>query len=159
MISVAASDDQADHAVDLNRWARLAGLVIEAEGVVGDAELSLLFVDEPSMAELNLQYMGDTGPTDVLSFPIDGEGVDDGGEGAGPPRLLGDVVICPAVAARNAPAHAGDYEDELALLVVHGVLHVLGLDHATADEEAVMHGRERRHLEAFHRSLPVTAWR
>jgi probable rRNA maturation factor len=156
MISVAASDDQADHPVDLDRWARLAGLVLEAEGVVGDAELSLLFVDEQAMAELNLQYMDETGPTDVLSFPID---TDEPHPVDGPPRLLGDVVICPAVAARNAPAHAGEFEDELALLVVHGVLHVLGLDHATADEEAVMHGRERRHLEAFHRSLPVTAWR
>ena len=66
--------------------------------------------------------------------------------------LLGDVVICPAVAARNAPAHAGTFADEIALLVVHGILHVLGMDHATPDETEVMQARERDLLGRFHRS-------
>jgi probable rRNA maturation factor len=155
MSTVAASDEQSDHPVELDRWARLAEFVLEAEGMHGEAELSLVFVDEPAIAELNQRYMGESGPTDVLSFPIDaGDAAPDG-----VPRLLGDVVICPAVAARNAPDHAGRYDDELALLVVHGVLHVLGLDHATREDEAAMQGRERRHLDAFHRPLPATAWR
>ena len=67
------------------------------------------------------------------------------------PLLLGDVVVCPAVAARNAPSHAGTYDDELALLIVHGILHVLGHDHAEPEETAVMQERERSLLEQFHR--------
>jgi probable rRNA maturation factor len=70
------------------------------------------------------------------------------------PLLLGDVVVCPAVAARNAPSHAGTYEDELALLLVHGILHVLGHDHAEADERARMVARERDLLAQFHRRNP-----
>jgi len=139
---VVASDDQADEPVDIDRWSRLAADVLADEGVEG--ELNLLFVDEAAMAVLNEQHMGHEGPTDVLSFPIDGPD-------AGPDGLLGDVVVCPAVARRNAPEHAGTYEDELALLVVHGVLHVLGHDHAEDDEAAVMRAAEVAHLERFAR--------
>jgi len=139
---VVARDDQADEPVDVDRWRRLATDVLAAEDEAG--ELNLLFVDEAAMAELNQGHMDHEGPTDVLSFPIDGPG-------AGPDGLLGDVVVCPAVARRNASDHAGTYEDELALLVVHGVLHVLGHDHAEDDEAAVMREREVAHLERFHR--------
>ena len=106
----------------------------------------MLFVDEEAMAELNKRFLGKDGPTDVLAFPIDDDDVVEGGRspdsrGPGPsadPRsticpLLGDVVICPAVAARNAPDHAGTYDDEMALLVVHGILHLLGMDHVDDD--------------------------
>ncbi len=139
---VVARDDQADEPVDVDRWRGLATDVLVAEGEAG--ELNLLFVDEAAMAALNQQHMGHEGPTDVLSFPIDGPG-------AGPEGLLGDVVVCPAVARRNAPDHAGTYEDELALLVVHGVLHVLGHDHAEGEAATVMREREVAHLERFHR--------
>ena len=88
----------------------------------GEVELSLSFVDEPEMAGLHERYMGDAGPTDVLSFPLGEDG------------LLGDVVVCPAVAAGNNP----DRDAELRLLVVHGVLHLLGHDHEEDDERAVM---------------------
>ncbi len=94
------------------------------------------------MAALNREHMGHEGPTDVLSFPIDGTD-------AGPDGLLGDVVVCPAVARRNAPDHAGTYDDELALLVVHGVLHVLGHDHADADDAEAMRAREVDLLARF----------
>jgi probable rRNA maturation factor len=134
------ADGEGDEVVDLDRWAGLAEAVLAGEGVGGAGELSLLFVGEDRMAELNERYLGETGPTDVLSFPLDAD------EAPEPARLLGDVVICPAVAARNAPGHAGSFEDELALLVVHGVLHVLGMDHAEADEAAAMRERERFHL-------------
>jgi probable rRNA maturation factor len=67
------------------------------------------------------------------------------------PTILGDVVLCPAVARRNAPAHAGTYEDELALLVVHGLLHLLGMDHAEREEAEVMQRREQELLDRFHR--------
>jgi probable rRNA maturation factor len=97
----------------------------------------------------------------VLAFPIDGGEVVESGRfpdagSSGPdrppteatevPLLLGDVLVCPAVAERNAPTHAGTYEDEVALLVVHGVLHVLGMDHADDAEAAAMQAREREHL-------------
>lgn len=157
------ADEQDKAPVDVDRWVRLANDVLVAEGVEGEAELSLLFVDELSMAELNKQFMDKTGPTDVLAFPIDESGPvgrwPDAGttgpdrtdpEGDDMPLLLGDVVVCPSVAERQAPEHAGSYDDELALLVVHGVLHVLGYDHAEDDEAARMQSRERDLLERFH---------
>jgi probable rRNA maturation factor len=137
---VVARDDQTTEPVEVGRWADLATAVLAAEGEAG--ELNLLFVDEAAMAVLNEQHMGHPGPTDVLSFPIDGPD-------AGPEGLLGDVVVCPAVARRNAPTHAGTYENELALLVVHGVLHVLGHDHAEAEAAATMRAAEAAHLERF----------
>jgi probable rRNA maturation factor len=137
---VIATDDQHDEPVDLPRWSRLATDALAAEGAQG--ELSLLFVDEAAMAALNQEHMGHEGPTDVLSFPIDGAA-------AGPDGLLGDVVVCPAVARRNAPDHAGTYDGELALLVVHGVLHVLGHDHAEADDAEAMRAREVDLLARF----------
>jgi probable rRNA maturation factor len=164
-VDVFVADEQSDEPVDTARWARLAGCVLESEGVRGDAEVSLLFVDETSIAELNTRFMGHSGPTDVLSFPID-EDVYEGprsadslgpGPGVDPdladvPTILGDVVLCPAVARRNAPGHAGTYDDEVALLVVHGVLHLLGLDHAEPDEAEKMERREQELLDRFHRS-------
>ncbi len=160
-LEVFVADEQSDHPVDLVRWELLARLVLEAEGVSGEAELSLLFVDEASITDLNRSFMGQDGPTDVLAFPIDDDNVGVGrspdGSTTGPerdpvtdvPLLLGDVVVCPAVAARNAPTHAGTYQDEIDLLVVHGVLHVLGWDHATPEETIQMQAREREMLDRF----------
>lgn len=146
----------ANDPVDTERWARLARAVLRDEGV-GSGELGLRFVDTSAMAELNLTHMDTAGPTDVLAFPIDG-----GHSGAPPSEptvLLGDVVVCPAYAAQanGAPAASGnprptgDPDDELALLVVHGVLHVLGYDHAHEAEAAAMQTRERQLLAAHHR--------
>jgi probable rRNA maturation factor len=162
-VQVFGADEQDAAPVDLDRWVALARDVLVAEGVQGDAELSLLFVDEATIAELNQRFMESEGPTDVLAFPIDDAGAPgrwpDAGT-SGPdrdepelsdlPLLLGDVVVCPEVAARQAPEHAGSYDDELALLVVHGVLHVLGHDHAEPDETARMQSRERELLDRFH---------
>ena len=165
---VFCADEQSDVVVDLERWQDLARRVLLAEGVRGGTELSIFFVSKPDMATLNADHMGVEGPTDVLSFPIDGGAVveiDTGGGSKGPDRpdpdrsdlpvLLGDVVICPAVASDQAPTHAGCLEDELALLVVHGVLHVLGWDHATADERDAMFRRQRDLLSAHHWDGPV----
>jgi probable rRNA maturation factor len=159
---VFAADEQGAHPVDLDRWTRLGEHALRSERARA-GELSLLFVDEATITDLNRRFMGGDGPTDVLAFPIDETGVEPGrdpdGGTAGPgrpptpddelPLLLGDVVICPAVAARNAPGHAGTYDDELALLVVHGVLHVLGHDHAAPDETARMRSREQEILASF----------
>lgn len=142
----AERDRPDDEPVDAARWQHLAELVLSGEGVAGPAELTVAFVDEATMAELNATHMGETGPTDVLSFPLDA--APDPAAGAGSPRLLGDVVICPSVARRHAVAPGG-YDAELALLVVHGVLHVLGMDHADAEEAAAMVARERHHLSVI----------
>ena len=164
-IDVFAANEQSAHPVDTFRWVRLAEEVLGAEGVRGDAELSLLYVDEEAMSDLNGRFLGKEGPTDVLAFPIDeepaegGRSPDSGGTGPGyvaaepsdAPVLVGDVVICPAVALRNAPEHAGSYEDELALLLVHGILHLIGMDHVDDDEARAMEQREQELLGQFHR--------
>jgi len=168
-LTVFVADEQDARPVDVARWEALARNALRHEGVTGEAELSLLFVDEATIAELNRTFMGKAGPTDVLAFPIDAEDlhqigrVPDGGT-TGPSRgpddeddpdelpiLLGDVVICPAVADRNAPGHAGTYDDEIALLIVHGILHVLGHDHAEPEETRLMQARERELLARYHR--------
>jgi probable rRNA maturation factor len=162
-LEVFGVDEQHDHLVDLARWVDLAKAVLVDAGVRGEAELSILFVDEAVMADLNKRFMDKDGPTDVLAFPIDdpidpGRWPDSGSTGPDReppevnelPMLLGDVVLCPAVAARQAPEHAGSYDDELALLIVHGVLHVLGMDHAEPEEEAAMQARERELLDRYH---------
>lgn len=141
---VVTGDDGAglDGAV-LAALAELARGVLEREGVTGPSELTLTVVDEPTIADLNAEWMGEDGVTDVLSWPLDaGETPAPGG----PPVLLGDVVLCPAVAERYATGNGRSTADELALLVVHGVLHVLGWDHAAEDEAAAMRQREHDHL-------------
>lgn len=164
-VEVFVADEQTDHAVDQLRWLHLAEQVLADEGVRGDAELSILFVDERAMADLNQRFNTKEGPTDVLAFPIDeeptegGRSPDSGGTGPGytPPEpsdlptLLGDVVICPAVAARNAPEHGNALEDEIALLLVHGILHLMGMDHLDDDEAEAMEAREQQLLTKFHR--------
>jgi probable rRNA maturation factor len=160
---VHAFDEQGDLPVELERLRDLAAFVLEEEGVRGQSELTLLFVEEAAIADLNERFMETAGPTDVLAFPIDDEIAEPGrapdGSSSGPdrpgmelneiPMLLGDVVICPKVAARNAAEHGKSVEDELALLVVHGALHVLGMDHAAPEEEAAMTARTEALLTQF----------
>jgi probable rRNA maturation factor len=166
---VFVADEQEAVPIDASRWAALAEAILQAEGVRGHAELSLIFVDETGMSELNEQFLGASGPTDVLAFPIDATEVEvvsmPGLARTGPdrspvdpddlPLLLGDIVVCPAVAARHAPDHARTLDDELALLVVHGVLHVLGHDHADPAAAEAMRARERELLQAHHWNGPV----
>lgn len=167
-LDVFAADEQADHPVAVDTWASLARAVLEAEGVTADAEVSLLFVDEPSMAALNERFLDGEGPTDVLSFPIEddldrsGRSPDEGGTGPATIEsptarhlLLGDVVICPAVAAVNAVEHGATFDDEVALLVVHGILHLLGMDHEVDAEAERMERREQQLLDRFYRTVPV----
>lgn len=158
-----AADEQADLPVEVSRWGDLARSVLEAQRIRGDVEVSLLFVDEGTIAALNERFLGRPGPTDVLSFPLEddvepsGRSPDFGGSGPGAvpegdemPVLLGDVVVCPTVAARNAQSHEVPLEDELALLVVHGILHLLGMDHEVEAEAEEMERRERELLARFH---------
>ena len=151
------ADEQTEVPIDVPRWAALAQAVLRAEGRAG--ELTLTFVDRDEIAALNAEHLGEDGPTDVLSFPLDAADILDAVTGTSPdvPVLLGDVVIAPAVAAAQAAAHAGTLDDELALLVVHGVLHVLGHDHAESDETALMRAKELTLLEAHHWHGPAPA--
>ena len=120
--------------LDADGLAALARETLRGEGV-RSAELSVSFVEDAEMAELHVRYMDEAGPTDVLSFPLDDEEHDG-------VRMLGDVVIAPAVAARNNPE---DPAAELRLLLVHGILHILGYDHETAEERASMWARQERY--------------
>jgi probable rRNA maturation factor len=169
-VEVFVADEQDDHELELARYHSLCHQVLEGEGVSGEVELALVFVDEATMTELNRTHMGGTGPTDVLAFPIDDHHVRAGRSpdhaSRRPPRrepipdpgplLLGDVVVCPVVADRNAaenrgsyPGHEGTLVDEIDLLVVHGILHVLGMDHAEDAEREAMQAAERQHLALF----------
>lgn len=159
---VSGYDEQDAIALDIPRWVRLAQLVLHAERVDPDAELGLIFVDEATITDLNLRFLDATGPTDVLAFPLDedltvpGRDPDDGGRGPGsttepnePPMILGDVVVCPTVAQHQAELAGTPLDDELALLVVHGVLHLLDYDHAETAEGDRMRRRERELLGRF----------
>jgi probable rRNA maturation factor len=163
-IDVFAADEQGDHPIAVARWAELSRNALSARGVKGETEVSLLFVDEDAMAALNEQFLGKSGPTDVLSFPIEdepgptGRSPDLGGSGPGTSpeegtlTLLGDVVICPTVAARNAVEHEVSLDDEIALLVVHGLLHLLGMDHEDDAEAERMEALEQELLTRFYRT-------
>ncbi len=165
-VDVFAADEQSDWGIDLERWSALAKAALIDEGVRGVAEVSLIFADEAAIADLHEQFLGQSGPTDVLSFPIDtdpepsGRVPDAGGSGPGEapapeiPQLVGDIVICPAVAARNAQLHEVSLEDEVALLVVHGVLHLRGWDHVVDEEAERMEARERELLTRHYRARP-----
>jgi probable rRNA maturation factor len=155
-VTVHCSDEQEAISMDLERWRHLAEQVLLAESQQG--ELSLTFVDSEEMASLNAEFMGHEGPTDVLSFPLDADfesGTSNTSELV--PVLLGDVVICPEVASQAASGHAGTMVDEIALLVVHGILHVLGHDHDVDARAQVMRRREMELLETLHWQGPAPA--
>ena len=130
----------------------VARYALDELGVNPLAELSVLLVDTAYMAELNHRWMGGDGPTDVLAFPMD-EGSIDHGPGESPggePALLGDIVLAPGVAATQAVTAGHTTADELHLLTVHGVLHLLGYDHAEPEEEREMFGLQARLLSGWH---------
>jgi len=113
-----------------------------------DADLAILLVDEGAMEALHVQWMDEPGPTDVLSFPMDElrPGTEDT---VTPPGLLGDIVLCPQVAETQAQAAGHATIDELILLTTHGLLHLLGFDHAEKEEEQEMFGLQRELIAAF----------
>lgn len=136
IFGVGLVDEQAV-AVDRVRIEEVARRTAAAEGARG--ELSILLVDAGRMAELNARFLGERGPTDVLSFPVDG--LVRGPVPAGsPPPLIGEVILCPEVAAAQATA---GLDAELDLLVAHGVLHLMGYDHDTEQSAEAMRARER----------------
>ena len=144
---VVTMNDQDDAVVDMSAWESLARQVLHDEGIGPEAELNLTFINIDEMTSLNETHMDKVGPTDVLSFPLEDDPLDsDIALVDGQPRLLGDVVICPKVVHAQAPESP---VDEMALMVVHGVLHILGMDHQEVDEAAEMQAAEQRHLSRW----------
>lgn len=139
-----------ESAIDVDEAAiqRLAVYALDAMHVHPDAELAIVLVDEGAMEQLHVQWMDEPGPTDVLSFPMDElrPGTE---EQPAPPGLLGDVVLCPQVAETQARAAGHSLIDELQLLTTHGILHLLGFDHAEPEEKEEMFGLQRELLSAF----------
>ncbi|RNE58536.1 rRNA maturation RNase YbeY [Cryobacterium tepidiphilum] len=126
----------------------LAAFALDAMHVHADAELAIVLVDEGAMEQLHVQWMDEPGPTDVLSFPMDElrPGTEDAET---PPGLLGDIVLCPQVAQAQAETAGHSTLDELLLLTTHGILHLLGFDHAEPDEEKEMFGLQREILAGY----------
>ncbi len=140
--------------VDSDAIQSVARHALDEMGVNPLAELSILLVESEYMAELNHRWMDGDGPTDVLAFPMDESSVDHGpGESGGAePALLGDIVLCPEVAAKQAAQAGHSTADELALLTDHGTLHLLGYDHADPDTEREMFAVQRRLLAGWPRT-------
>ena len=136
--------------VDADDLVALAQRVLAVQRVPADMEVALLLVDEVTIAGLNRQHLGHEGPTDVLAFPID----EPGESPPAGPAILGDVVLCPVVALRQAEERGVAAHAELQLLTVHGLLHLLGMDHAEPDEEREMFALTER-LLALHRAAVV----
>jgi probable rRNA maturation factor len=152
--------NESSHVVDEEALVRVARHVLDRMGVSPLAELSMLLVDVEHMTELHVKWMDEPGPTDVMAFPMDeldlrgsrgvghGHGGSDRPDGLGP-AILGDVVLCPAVAERQALEAGHSTEDELQLLTTHGVLHLLGFDHGEPEEHAEMFGLQAELLASW----------
>ncbi len=166
-VSVFGSSEQLDIEIDVARYVSLARLTLAQEKINGMCEMSLIFCDVDAITKLNEQYMDAKGPTDVLAFPIDddivgsGRNPDNGGRGPGTPSedpdiptLIGDVYVCPTIAKAQASEHKQTLDQELALLVVHGTLHLLNYDHYEVSEREEMQGREKEILTEFFRLYP-----
>lgn len=134
--------------VDEAALQRLSIFALDQLHVHPDAELAIVLVDEAAMEQLHVQWMDEPGPTDVLSFPMDElrPGTEDALSPAG---LLGDIVLCPQVAIAQAEEVGHSTLDELLLLTTHGILHLLGFDHAEPEEEKEMFGVQRDILAGF----------
>jgi probable rRNA maturation factor len=149
--------------VDEPALAALARYVLDAMRIHPLAELSVLLVDPGTMAGLHQRWLGEPGPTDVLAFPMDelrppppgSDRADRADEPGAAPGLLGDVVLCPEVATEQARAAGRPVADELEMLCTHGILHLLGYDHADPEEHATMFGLQDRLLGAWRAGRPA----
>lgn len=136
--------------IDIKRVSQLAEFVRDELKLHPAVDLGIVFVDEAPMTDLHIKWLDEPGPTDVLSFPMDE--LRPGFEEEPREGVLGDVVICPQVAAEQAVGAGHSTIEEILLLLTHGMLHLVGFDHAEADEEAEMFGLQRQLLEKFYSS-------
>lgn len=146
-MSIFLADEQTE-SIGLTDLHTLAETIMREEGYPDDVEVTLLFVDEREMSSYNERFLDRTGSTDVLAFPVEEllPGVVPDLDPQGPPLMLGDVVIAPSYVRRQAEEHGVTFEDEMALMVTHGILHLLGYDHIDEDEAERMEERERELL-------------
>ena len=133
MVNLAASS------CDQDRLVSIAEFALKKMGIHPDSELSISIVGEDEMSSLHMQWMDEPGATDVLSFPMDEMKPNSAATG---PGLLGDVVLCPDFAQAQAKVAGHSLQEELELLTVHGVLHLLGFDHREADEHKIMFSKQ-----------------
>ena len=142
--------NESGYPVDEISLVSVARFVLDRLRINPLAELSVLLVDIDAMTELHVKWMDEAGPTDVMSFPMDELDTARRPDESGPaPALLGDVVLCPAVAAEQAAQAGHSVQDELHLLTVHGVLHLLGYDHAEPDQEREMFRLQNELLDTW----------
>ena len=139
MGKIAIATPQEIVAVDRKRVREVVRAVLDGEGVA-DAEISLAFVDNPTIHTLNKRYLDHDEPTDVLSFPLSEPGAK---------RLAGELVIGAGVAQAQAQERGHDVQQELALYVIHGLLHLCGYDDKSDEAARAMRGRERHYLTAL----------
>ena len=144
-MTVLVSDEHPSSGVDPEHLRRLAEAVLIAEGFPPEAEVSITLVGDDEMAAWNSRALGEPGPTDVLSFPVESlrPGEVPASVADGPPLLIGDVVIAPDYVRRQAHQYGTAADDEIALMVAHGILHLLGYDHVEDVDAELMEGRER----------------
>ncbi|MFZ8757272.1 rRNA maturation RNase YbeY [Microbacterium sp. HMH0099] len=141
-------NNESGHEIDEQVLLRLMEHNLAELHVSPDADVAIVLVDEGAMESLHVQWMDEPGPTDVLSFPMDE--LRPGSEDAPTPAgLLGDIVLCPAVAETQAVAAKHSTQDELILLTTHGLLHLLGFDHAEPEDEREMFGLQRELITGF----------
>jgi len=141
-------NNESDAVIEEVEFAELGTFVLKAMNIADGAELAILFVGERAMEDLHVKWMDEPGPTDVLSFPMD-ELRPGTPEEPTPAGLLGDVVICPSVAEVQALAAGHSAQEEMLLLATHGILHLLGYDHAEPEEEREMFELQRTLLLTF----------
>jgi probable rRNA maturation factor len=146
--------NETEHLLDEVRVLRVAEFALDQMKIHPGAELAIMFVDEPAMEALHMQWMDEPGPTDVLSFPMDELRPGTESEPT-PPGLLGDIVICPSVAKKQAETAGHETISEVLMLTTHGILHLLGFDHAEPEEEKEMFGIQNAILDAFYASESV----
>ena len=140
--------NETDYQIDCEEFVRLADFVLSAMHVSTEVELNIIFIDPEPMAELHERWLDLPGPTDVMSFPMD-ELRPGTADRPTPPGMLGDICICPAVASRQAAESGHSAAEEMLLLATHGMLHLLGYDHATDAEREIMFALQRKLLLTF----------
>ncbi len=142
-------NNESGHDVDASALIGLATFALDQLRIHPQSELSILLVDEQTMSSYHEKYLGEPGPTDVLSFPMDELRPPLDADDAAPEGMLGDIVLCPAVTDRQAGEHGRTSAEEAQYLLVHGLLHLLGYDHAGVEEKAEMFDLKDRLLAAW----------
>jgi probable rRNA maturation factor len=144
LMSVFLANEQTDE-LDLAELNVLAELILREEGYPDETEVTILFVSEEEISGYNARFLSKSGPTDVLAFPVEDllPGVVPEYQPMGPPLMLGDVIVAPTYVRRQAEEYGVRYEDEMALMATHGILHLMGYDHEADEDAERMEQRER----------------